>query len=91
MSKGGARRFSVPPVDMDALQGIIDRAVGSKGAAAFLLGEYDTKKVTTAMSAAGLHQNAAWVKDFYPYLKRRDLGRATEAVHSKIWSLPQHQ
>ena len=65
MSKGGARRFSVPPVDMDALQGIIDRAVESKGAAAFLLGEYDTKKVTTAVSAAGLHQNAAWVKDFF--------------------------
>ena len=55
----------MPPVDMDALQGIIDRAVGSKGAAAFLLGEYDTKKVTTAVSAAGLHQNAAWVKDFF--------------------------
>ncbi|CAK9111402.1 unnamed protein product [Durusdinium trenchii] len=65
MSKGGARRFSVPPVDMDALQGIIDRAVESKGAAAFLLGEYDAKKVTTAVSAAGLHQNAAWVKDFF--------------------------
>ena len=65
MSKGGARRFSVPPVDMDALQGIIDRAVESKGAAAYLLGEYDTKKVTTAVSAAGLHQNAAWVKDFF--------------------------
>ena len=65
MSKGGARRFSVPPVDMDALQGIIDRAVESKGAAAFLLGENDTKKVTTAVSAAGLHQNAAWVKDFF--------------------------
>ena len=55
----------MPPVDMDALQGIIDRAVESKGAAAFLLGEYDTKKVTTAVSAAGLHQNAAWVKDFF--------------------------
>ena len=59
-SKGGARRSSVEPVDIDSLQGIFDKAVSARGAAAFKLGEYDKKKATTAVSAAGLHQNACY-------------------------------
>ncbi|CAL1137661.1 unnamed protein product, partial [Cladocopium goreaui] len=50
-SKGGARRSTVAPVDIDALQSIIDKAVDAKGLCAFKLGDYDKKKVTTAVSA----------------------------------------
>ena len=50
-SKGGARRSTVAPVDIDALQSIIDKAVDAKGLCAFKLGDYDKKIVTTAVSA----------------------------------------
>ena len=43
-SKGGARRSTVAPVDIDALQSIIDKAVDAKGLCAFKLGDYDQKK-----------------------------------------------
>ena len=43
-SKGGARRSTVAPVDIDALQSIIDKAVDATGLCAFKLGDYDKKK-----------------------------------------------
>ena len=61
--KGGARRAMVEPVDIDALQGIFDRAVASKGAGAFKLGEYANKKATTAVSASGLEHNIDLVRE----------------------------
>eukprot|EP00435_Cladocopium_sp_Y103_P026638 s1868_g6.t1 len=54
-TKGGARRCSVEPVDIDALQGIFDRAVSARVTT--------RKKATTAVSAAGLHRNAEYVRE----------------------------
>ena len=64
-SKGGARRSLVPPVDLDALRQIFETAVATKGTDAFKLGDYQVKKVSTAVSSAGLHQNAWYVKELY--------------------------
>jgi len=56
---------SLAPVDIDALQSIIDKAVDAKGLGAFKLGDYAKKKVTTAVSAKGAHFNVEYVKEFY--------------------------
>lgn len=64
-AKGGARRMSVPPVELDALQLIFDEAVRMNGANAFCLGSYDTLKVSQACNAAGLYQNSHYVKKLY--------------------------
>ena len=64
-SKGGARRSLVPPVDLDALRKIFETAVATQGADAFKLGDYQEKSVSTAVSSAGLHHNAKYVKEFY--------------------------
>eukprot|EP00435_Cladocopium_sp_Y103_P048598 s700_g14.t1 len=64
-SKGGPRRSSVAPVDIDALQSITDKAVDAKGLCAFKLGDYDTKKIATAVSAKGAHFNVEYVEEIY--------------------------
>jgi len=64
-SKGGARRSTVAPVDIDALYSIVDKAVDAKGLCAFKLGDCDKKRVTTAVSAKGAHFNVEYVKEFY--------------------------
>ncbi|CAL1171125.1 unnamed protein product [Cladocopium goreaui] len=64
-SKGGARRSLVPPVDLDALRKNFETAVATQGADAFKLGDYQEKSVSTAVSSAGLHHNAKYVKEFY--------------------------
>ena len=64
-SKHGARRSLVPPVDLDALRQFFEQAVATQGADAFKLGDYQVKKVSTAVSSAGLHQNAWYVKVLY--------------------------
>lgn len=53
------------PVDIDALQSIIDKAVDAKGLGAFKLEDYAKRKVTQAVSAKGVHFNLEYVKDFY--------------------------
>ena len=55
----------VPPVDLDALRKIFETAVATQGADAFKLGDYQEKSVSTAVSSAGLHHNAKYVKEFY--------------------------
>ena len=64
-NKGGARRSSVPHVSLEALQSVIDKAVERKGRDAFMMGEYDQKKVSTAVSAKGIHQNVEYIREFY--------------------------
>ena len=64
-NKGGARRSSVPHVSLEALQSVIDKAVERKGRDAFMMGEYDQKKVSTAVSAKGIHQNVGYIREFY--------------------------
>ena len=64
-SKGGARRPLVPPVDLGALRQNFKQAVATQGADAFKLRDYQVKKVSTAVSSAGLHHNAGYVKEFY--------------------------
>lgn len=55
----------MPLVSLEALQSVIDKAVERKGSDAFKMGEYDQKKVSTAVSAKGIHQNVAYIREFY--------------------------
>ena len=55
----------MPLVSLEALQSVIDKAVERKGSDAFKMGEYDQKKVSTAVSAKGIHQNVDYIREFY--------------------------
>eukprot|EP00435_Cladocopium_sp_Y103_P011380 s1388_g3.t1 len=64
-NKGGPRRSSVALIPLESLQKVIDRAVEKNGSMAFKMGDYDQKKVSTAVSAAGIHDNAEYIREFY--------------------------
>ena len=62
--KGGNRRESVEPVNVEDLAKIWKKAIDAYGMEAFNLGVYNDLKVSQACSARGLAANAFFVREF---------------------------
>eukprot|EP00438_Fugacium_kawagutii_P015640 Skav232020 [mRNA] locus=scaffold3326:122574:123611:+ [translate_table: standard] len=64
--RGGKRKASIPAVDVEALEGVMDLAVLKFKKRAFQLGEYDILETNMGASGQGLLQNQWWLNQLLP-------------------------